>query len=179
MVIISTFIRWASFPSEEMVQEKKWILMSKRDETEMQQRTELGVGPTSGPSSAPWKEVLRESQRICYHNKQTNDNQLSCCQVTLNWGMGQSKGGCSFKIQILKPWIEHGDLYFSLKKKKVFFLYLFDSSGCLLLCGLFPSCREQGLRSNCSAWASHCGGFSCCRAQALELSGFSSCGAQA
>ena len=29
------------------------------------------------------------------------------------------------------------------------------------------SCREQGLLSSCSAWASHCGGFSCCRAQAL------------
>ena len=28
------------------------------------------------------------------------------------------------------------------------------------------SCGEQGLLSSCSAWASHCGGFSCCRAQA-------------
>ena len=48
-------------------------------------------------------EVLRESQRICCHNKQTKDNQLSGCQVILDWGMGQSKGGCSFKIQILRP----------------------------------------------------------------------------
>ena len=63
--------------------------------------------------------------------------------------------------------------------KKKSFLYLFDSAGCLLLCGLFPSCREQGLHSNCSARASHCGGSSCCRAQAPERSGFSSCGAQA
>ena len=29
------------------------------------------------------------------------------------------------------------------------------------------SCREQGLLSSCSAWASDCGGFSCCRAQAV------------
>ena len=26
----------------------------------------------------------------------------------------------------------------------------------------FSSCSEQGLLSSCSAWASHCGGFSCC-----------------
>ena len=170
MVIISTFIRWASFPSEEMVQEKKWTIRSKRDQTEVQQRTD--VGPTSGPSSAPWKEVLRESQRICYHNKQTNDNQLSCCHVILNRGMCQSKGRCSFKIQILRPWVEHRDPY------NVLFIYLLDSAGCLLLCGLFPSCREQERHSNCSAWASHCGGFSCFGAQALQRSGFSSCGAQ-
>ena len=37
-----------------------------------------------------------------------------------------------------------------------------------LLCGLFSSCREQGLRSSCGVWTSHCGSFSCCRAQALE-----------
>ena len=28
-------------------------------------------------------------------------------------------------------------------------------------------CGEQDLLSNCGAWASHCGGFSCCRAQVL------------
>ena len=33
-----------------------------------------------------------------------------------------------------------------------------------------------GLLSSCSAWASHCGSFSCCRAQALGRSSFSSCG---
>ena len=30
--------------------------------------------------------------------------------------------------------------------------------------------------SSCSAWASHCGGFSCCGAGALGHTGFSSCG---
>ena len=29
--------------------------------------------------------------------------------------------------------------------------------------------------SLCSAWASHCGGFSCCGAQAPKHTGFSSC----
>ena len=31
----------------------------------------------------------------------------------------------------------------------------------------FSSCGERGLLSNCSAWTSHSGGFSCCKAQAL------------
>ena len=44
-----------------------------------------------------------------------------------------------------------------------------------LLYGLFPSCGEQGLLSNCSAWASYFSCFSCCRTWALELS-FSSYG---
>ena len=35
----------------------------------------------------------------------------------------------------------------------------------------FSSCSECGLLSSCSAWASHCGSFSCCRAQALGLTG--------
>ena len=43
----------------------------------------------------------------------------------------------------------------------------------------FSSCGEWGLLSSCSAWASHCSGFSCCRAQALGWAGFSSCGYQA
>ena len=38
---------------------------------------------------------------------------------------------------------------------------------------------EQGLLSSCSAWASHCSGFSCCRAQALGCMTFSSCGSWA
>ena len=32
----------------------------------------------------------------------------------------------------------------------------------------FSGCGEQSLLSNCDAWPSHCGGFSCCRAQALS-----------
>ena len=68
-------------------------------------------------------------------------------------------------------------LHFFFFKLEASFLFIFGCAGSSLLCGLFPSCREQGLRSNCSARASHCGGFSCCRAQALGRVGFSSCGA--
>ena len=35
----------------------------------------------------------------------------------------------------------------------------------------FSSCSDQGLYSSCSAWASHCSGFSCWRARALECMG--------
>ena len=38
----------------------------------------------------------------------------------------------------------------------------------------FSSCK-WGLLSGCSAWASHCRGFSCCRAWVLGLPDFSSC----
>ena len=41
----------------------------------------------------------------------------------------------------------------------------------------FSGWGEQSLPSNCDAWPSHCGGFSCCRAQALWHAGFSSYGA--
>ena len=42
----------------------------------------------------------------------------------------------------------------------------------------FSSCDEQGLLSNCGAWASHSGGFSC-GAQGPVCATFSSCGTQA
>ena len=45
-----------------------------------------------------------------------------------------------------------------------------------LLCWLSSSFSDQGLPSSCSAWASHCGGFSHCGAQALGWAGFSSYG---
>ena len=64
--------------------------------------------------------------------------------------------------------------YYFLK----FYLFIFGCAGFLLLCGLFSSC-EQGLLSNCSAWASYCSGFYCCGAWALECAGFSSCNSQA
>ena len=47
------------------------------------------------------------------------------------------------------------------------YLFIFDIAGSLLLLWLFSSCDEWVLLSGYSAWASHCGGFSCCRAQAL------------
>ena len=42
----------------------------------------------------------------------------------------------------------------------------------------FSSCGEQGLLCSCSAWVSHCSGFSCCRAQAPGCAGFSICSSQ-
>ena len=36
----------------------------------------------------------------------------------------------------------------------------------------FSSCREQGLLSSYSLWASHCGDISYCRAQTLGCAGF-------
>ena len=49
--------------------------------------------------------------------------------------------------------------------------FIYGRAGSWLLLGLFSSCGEQGLLSSCSAWASHCGGFSCCGAQAVGYSG--------
>ena len=46
------------------------------------------------------------------------------------------------------------------------------------MCWLFSSCSDRGLRSSCSAQASHCVGFSCFRAQVLGCPGLSSCGTQ-
>ena len=44
---------------------------------------------------------------------------------------------------------------------------------------VFSSCRKRGLLSDCTGWASLCGGFSCRRALALGHMGFSSCSAWA
>ena len=62
---------------------------------------------------------------------------------------------------------------------RYFFFNLFGCDGSLLLLGIFSSCGKWGLLSSCSAWASHCGGFSCCGAQALGCKDFSSHGAWA
>ena len=50
---------------------------------------------------------------------------------------------------------------------QICYLLIFGYAGSSLLCGLFSSCREQGLLSSCGAQASHCRSFSCCEAQAL------------
>ena len=56
-----------------------------------------------------------------------------------------------------------------------FDLFTFGCTGSSLLCGLFSSCREQGLFSSCGTCNSDCSDFSCCRALALVHAGFSSC----
>ena len=54
------------------------------------------------------------------------------------------------------------------------YLLIFGCAGSSLLHRFFSTCTKQGLRSSCSAWASHFSGFSCCRARALGRMGFSS-----
>lgn len=105
-----TLIRWASSPSEEMVQQKKWILMSKREEKDLLQRTELGVGSLQHPGRTGFKKRKPEDLLPRQTNKQMTTAFL--LQVILDWGMSQPKRGCLLKIQIPRPWIEHGDLYF-------------------------------------------------------------------
>ena len=46
-------------------------------------------------------------------------------------------------------------------------------AGSSLLLGLFSSWGKQALLSSCSAWGSHCNGFSCCNAWVLGQASFS------
>ena len=49
--------------------------------------------------------------------------------------------------------------------------YLVLAALCLCRCvRTFSSCSERGPLSSCSAWASHCSGFSCCRVWTLGRS---------
>ena len=51
----------------------------------------------------------------------------------------------------------------------ILILFICGCAGFLLLCGLFSSCRQQGLLSSCGVQASHCSGFSLCGAPALGI----------
>ena len=68
-------------------------------------------------------------------------------------------------------WQTQGNLFF--KKRFCLFLAVLGLRCCTWA---FSSCDEQGLLSSCSAWASHCGGFSCCGARALGHAVVSGCG---
>ena len=64
--------------------------------------------------------------------------------------------------------------------------FIFGCVGSSLLCAGFLQLRRTGATLRCSAWASHCSGFSCCGAWALGAQasvvvarGLSSCGSQA
>ena len=63
------------------------------------------------------------------------------------------------------------------------FIYLFvlflATLGLCCYTGFFSRCGKWGLLSSCTAWASHCVGFSGCRAQAVGHVGFSGCSSQA
>ena len=61
-------------------------------------------------------------------------------------------------------------LFFFFKNFSSFRIYvfiIFVCAGSSLLHGLFFSCGEWRLLSDCSAQASHCGDFSCCSAWTL------------
>ena len=66
-----------------------------------------------------------------------------------------------------------------------FFFFSFGCVGSLLLHAGFLQLQQVGATLRCSAWASHCGGFSCFRARALGTRaslvvarGLSSCGSK-
>ena len=79
----------------------------------------------------------------------------------------------------------------SFKKINFFFnkftyFFIFGCVGSLLLRAGFLQLRQAGATLCCSAWASHCGGFSCCGARVLGARtsvvvarGLSSCGSWA
>ena len=51
----------------------------------------------------------------------------------------------------------------------LFYLFIFGCVGSSLLRACFLQLRRAGATLRCSAWASHCGGFSCCGARALGM----------
>ena len=61
----------------------------------------------------------------------------------------------------------------------IIYVFIFGCAGSSLLRGLLSRCAKWGPLSSCSAWASHCSGFSYCGEQALGCSGFRSCSAWA
>ena len=106
------------------------------------------------------QELVLESQRTspCMH----------CAPCPPNLALGQQPGPLLAPIEVC------GSL---LRIRAFFNIYFFWSELGLCCCAwAFSNFGEQWLLSSCSAWASHCGGFSCCRAGALGHVGFSSCG---
>ena len=64
-------------------------------------------------------------------------------------------------------------MVFTIALSMFFFLIYLFICGCIgssLLCAGFLQLRPAGATVHCSAWASHCGGFSCCGAWAQARS---------
>ena len=58
--------------------------------------------------------------------------------------------------------------HYQFFKINFYFMFIILAALCLHCCTqAFSSCGKRGLPSSCSAWASHCGVFSCCKAWAL------------
>ena len=85
--------------------------------------------------------------------------------------MGFSRQEYWSVVPLPSPHIEL-DPCFMFFLKFILFLAALGLHWCSLA---FSSCSERGLLRRCSAWVSHCSGFSYCRARALGHTGFSSC----
>ena len=57
---------------------------------------------------------------------------------------------------------------------KILFVLFLAVLGLRCCMWAFSICGECGRLSGCSAWAPHCGGFSCCSLRAVGHAGFSS-----
>ena len=67
-------------------------------------------------------------------------------------------------------WVELSAAHFIYLFIVCLFIYLFLAALGLHCCAqAFSSCGERGATLRCSAWASHCGDFSCCGAWALGV----------
>ena len=97
-------------------------------------------------------KMLLNPQHLTYQNWQTKQNKTQM-QKTLHFITLDSSLLLGFDFL---------SIFFNIT------LFIFGSSGSSLLCRLFSSGGEWGY-SRFSAWAFHCGGFSCCRAWACRL----------
>ena len=81
----------------------------------------------------------------------------------------------------MRPWISsrvHFRLLcqsYTVTKKLLFYLVIYGCTGSLILCSDFLKLWPAEATLPCSAWASHCGGFSCCGADSghKDFSSFS------
>lgn len=103
--------------------------------------------------------------------------------LTLGW-----KEACTwhwrtwFRTQLFhasaQTWVSHIFDFYSLFTILIYLLFILAVLGLCCCTRALSSCDEQGLHSSCSAWPSHCGGYSCCAAWALGSAGSLPCGMQ-
>ena len=74
---------------------------------------------------------------------------------------------CAFVFKVLSNHFAPGDVFLDKDFYFVAALCLCCCTSILWLLHKHSLVAASGLLSSCSAWASHCGGFSCCGAQAL------------
>ena len=85
------------------------------DEQKRRERSAAEDRAGGWQSSAPWKDRLQKEKTrgsVTTTNKQTNDHSLLAAKWFWIEGWVNQNVGVLLKIQIPRPWIEHGDLYF-------------------------------------------------------------------